>query len=106
MDFYERISKLFQEAKLQTGYSKHRILLDVGVDPAQFHSYKRAGRLLSDDMLIRLGQSPLIPATTKKLLAWKALASYSPEVIIEAQKVLSENSLEIAYQYFGATTHV
>lgn len=106
MDFYERISKLFQEVKLQTGYTRHRILLEAGVDPAQFHAYKRAGRLLSDDTLTRLGQSPLIPATTKKLFAWKALASYSPEVIIEAQKVLGENSLEIASQYFGATPHV
>lgn len=90
MDFFERFERMFLAIEKETGCSKHRILLEAGVDPAQFRAYTRVGRLLSVDTLTRLGKSPLVPHTVNELLSWKALAEYGPDVLTEALKVLEE----------------
>lgn len=90
MRLFERLESLFDEIEKNTGMSKHRVLLEAGVDPAQFRAYRRAERLLSDDMLTRLGQSEHFPVSKKRLMAWKAIDEYGAQVLSEAMRVLQE----------------
>jgi hypothetical protein len=90
MSLFNRLEALFAEAEQNTGLKKHRILLDAGIDPAQYRAYKRASRALSDDMLERLGNSPYINATVERLRAWKAIDEFGPIVLREALQVLEE----------------
>ena len=57
LTLFDRLESLFLEMEKRTGLKKHRILLEAGIDPAQYRAYKRANRALSDDMLDRLGKS-------------------------------------------------
>lgn len=61
------------------GISRNRIMLDVGLDPAQYRKYFRENKLLSDTMLERLSNSPFIPYTYEELRLFKAEDEY-PEV--------------------------
>jgi hypothetical protein len=84
---FDNVERLFMEAKERTGVSRDRILLNCGIDPAQYRSYLRAGRLLSDAMLERLSQSEELRIKLTSLKGWRALDEYSPEDLLEAMKV-------------------
>ena len=92
MNFYARIEQLLSNAESDTGLSKHRILLESGIDPSQYRSYQRAGRLLSKHMLVCLANSPHCPISLNTLLAWKALAEYGEEAILEAAALVNATS--------------
>jgi hypothetical protein len=90
MALFERLETLFLEIEQKTGLKKNRILLEAGIDPAQYRAYKRASRVLSDDMLDRLGKSPYVHVSPERLKAWKAIEAFGPDVLREAIQVLSE----------------
>lgn len=96
MALFDRLESLFQEVEQRTGMKKHRILLEAGIDPAQYRAYKRVLRPLSDDMLERLGKSHHIHLSTIRLKAWKAIDAFGPEVLQEALQVLqAEGELDV-----------
>ncbi len=90
MDLFERLEQLFSEIEAKTGLKKNRVLLEAGIDPAQYRAYKRASRLLSDDMLDRLGKSAHVHIPAARLKAWKAIDAFGPDVINESMQVLGE----------------
>jgi|GEM_PF-1610866 len=90
MTLFDRLEALFLEMEKRTGLKKHRILLEAGIDPAQYRAYKRAGRVLSDDMLERLGKSEHTAVSIERLKAWKAIDEFGPAVLLEALEVLQE----------------
>jgi hypothetical protein len=92
MSLFDRLEALFLEMEKRTGLKKHRILLEAGIDPAQYRAYKRAGRALSDDMLERLGKSDHVHLSVERLKAWKAIDEFGPAVLVEAIKVLQEEN--------------
>ena len=92
MTLFDRLEILFLEMEKRTGLKKHRILLEAGIDPAQYRAYKRAGRALSDDMLDRLGKSEYVHVSIERLKAWKAIDEFGPDVLLEALQVLQEES--------------
>ena len=89
---FDRLEALFLEMEKRTGLKKHRILLEAGIDPAQYRAYKRADRALSDDMLDRLGKSEHVHISVERLKAWKAIDQFGSTVLTEAMKVLQEES--------------
>lgn len=92
MNFYARIEQLLSTAENETGLSKHRILLESGIDPSQYRSYQRAGRLLSKHMLVCLANSTHCPYSLNSLLAWKALEEYGEQVVLEAAALVNQKS--------------
>jgi len=90
MTLFDRLESLFLEMEKRTGLKKHRILLEAGIDPAQYRAYKRANRALSDDMLDRLGKSEQVHLSIERLKAWKAIDEFGPAVLQEALTVLEE----------------
>lgn len=95
MSMFDRLETLFLEMEQRTGLKKHRILLEAGIDPAQYRAYKRASRPLSDDMLDRLGKSAYVHVSVERLRAWKAIDEFGAAVLLEAIQVLrEENALE------------
>ena len=90
MTLFDRIEALFLEIEQIKGLKKHRILLEAGIDPAQYRAYKRANRALSDDMLDRLGKSEHVHLSTERLKAWKAIDEFGAPVLMEALQVLEE----------------
>lgn len=90
MTLFDRLEALFLEMEKRTGLKKHRILLEAGIDPAQYRAYKRAGRSLSADMLERLGKSEHAHVSIERLKAWKAIDEFGPAVLLEAIQVLQE----------------
>jgi hypothetical protein len=90
MTLFDRIETLFVEIEQRKGLKKHRILLEAGIDPAQYRAYKRANRVLSDDMLDRLGKSEHVHISIERLKAWKALDKFGASVLREGLKVLQE----------------
>jgi hypothetical protein len=88
---FDRLEALFLEMEQRTGLKKHRILLEAGIDPAQYRAYKRAGRCLSEDMLDRLGKSSHVHLSVERLRAWKAIDEFGPAVLREAILVLEED---------------
>jgi len=90
MTLFDRIEALFLEIEQRTGLKKHRVLLEAGIDPAQYRAYKRANRVLSDDMLERLGKSEHVHISMERLKAWKAIDEFGSEVLQEALQVLQE----------------
>lgn len=92
MTLFERLEALFVEVESMTGLKKHRVLLEAGIDPAQYRAYKRASRPLSDDMLARLGSSPNVHVSVERLRAWKAIDEFGPDVLKEALSVLKEEA--------------
>ena len=92
MNFYARIEQLLSDAESEDGLSKHRILLESGIDPSQYRAYKRAGRLLSKQMLVCLSNSPHCLYSLNTLMAWKALEEYGEEAILEASAILKSKS--------------
>ncbi|WP_303674559.1 hypothetical protein [Vampirovibrio chlorellavorus] len=88
MSMFDRLEALFLEIEQKTGLKKHRILLEAGIDPAQYRAYKRASRSLSDDMLERLGKSEQVHVSVTRLKAWKAIDEFGSEVLQEAIAVL------------------
>jgi hypothetical protein len=90
---FDRLEALFLEMEQRTGLKKHRILLEAGIDPAQYRAYKRASRCLSEDMLDRLGKSSHVHLSVERLKAWKALDEFGPAVLREAILVLDEDAL-------------
>ncbi|WP_373533250.1 hypothetical protein [Vampirovibrio sp.] len=96
MSMFDRLESLFLEMEQRTGLKKHRILLEAGIDPAQYRAYKRASRCLSDDMLDRLGKSSHVHLSVERLRAWKAIDEFGPAVLREAIQVLEEEvSLDV-----------
>jgi hypothetical protein len=93
MSMFDRLEALFLEMEQRTGLKKHRILLEAGIDPAQYRAYKRASRCLSEDMLDRLGKSSHVHLSVERLKAWKALDEFGPAVLREAILVLDEDAL-------------
>lgn len=87
MNFYSRLDGLFESIEKKTGLSKQRILIELGLDPAQFRAYKKANRVPSNPMLISISKSSLCPYSITTLSAWKALHEYGIEVIQEAAKL-------------------
>lgn len=92
MSMFDRLEALFLEMEQRTGLKKHRILLEAGIDPAQYRAYKRASRCLSDDMLDRLGKSSHVHLSVERLRAWKAIDEFGPAVLREAINVLQEEN--------------
>lgn len=92
ISLFDRLEALFLEMEKRTGLKKHRILLEAGIDPAQYRAYKRANRALSDDMLDRLGKSEHVHISVERLKAWKAIDEFGSEVLMEAIKVLQEEN--------------
>lgn len=92
MSMFDRLEALFLEMEQRTGLKKHRILLEAGIDPAQYRAYKRASRALSDDMLERLGKSAHVHISTERLKAWKAIDEFGAAVLHEAIIVLQEEN--------------
>lgn len=92
MSMFDRLEALFLEMEKRTGLKKHRILLEAGIDPAQYRAYKRASRALSDDMLERLGKSAYVHISPERLKAWKAIDEFGPAVLNEAIVVLAEEN--------------
>lgn len=90
MILFERLENLFLEIEKRTGLKKNRVLLEAGIDPAQYRAYKRANRVLSDDMLERLGKSSSVHLTVQRLKAWKAIDEFGEEVLQEAILVFQE----------------
>lgn len=88
MSMFDRLEALFLEIEQKTGLKKHRVLLEAGIDPAQYRAYKRASRSLSDDMLERLGNSEQVHVSVERLKAWKAIDEFGPKVLQEAIEVL------------------
>lgn len=101
MSLFDRMDALFLEIEKRTGLKKHRILLEAGIDPAQFRAYRRANRILSDDMLERLGNSEHVHISIERLKAWKAIDEFGPSVLIEALKVLREENVLGQEAIFG-----
>jgi hypothetical protein len=93
MFLFERMDALFIDIEQRTGLKKQRILLEAGIDPAQFRAYKRANRVLSDDMLQRLGSSAHVHIPLERLRAWKAIDEFGATVLLEALNVLKEEKL-------------
>lgn len=93
MTLFDRLEALFLEMEERTGLKKHRILLEAGIDPAQYRAYKRANRVLSDDMLERLGKSEYVHVGVDRLKAWKAIDEFGITVLLEALQVLKEENL-------------
>lgn len=92
MSMFDRLEALFLEMEQRTGLKKHRILLEAGIDPAQYRAYKRASRALSDDMLERLGKSAHVHISADRLKAWKAIDEFGAAVLHEAIVVLHEEN--------------
>lgn len=92
MSMFDRLEALFLEMEQRTGLKKHRILLEAGIDPAQYRAYKRASRALSDDMLERLGKSAHVHISAERLKAWKAIDEFGAAVLHEAIVVLHEEN--------------
>jgi hypothetical protein len=92
MTLFDRMDALFLEVEKRTGLKKHRILLEAGIDPAQYRAYRRANRILSDDMLERLGNSEHVHVSTERLKAWKAIDEFGSTVLVEALNVLREEN--------------
>lgn len=92
MTLFDRMEALFLEVEQRTGLKKHRILLEAGIDPAQYRAYKRANRILSDDMLERLGNSEHVHISMDRLKAWKAIDEFGSAVLNEALVVLQEEN--------------
>jgi len=91
MDFYSRIDGMLADIEAENGLSKHRILIELGLDPNQFRAYRKAGRTLSNPMLVSISNSQLCPYTLNTLLAWKALQEYGEEVIEIANKIAKKD---------------
>lgn len=91
MNFYTRLDELFEDIEEQTGLSRHRLLIEMGLDPTQYRAYRKAGRLLSDPMLISIAKSSLCTYTLNTLMAWKALSEYGEEVIEVAAKLIKQD---------------
>jgi hypothetical protein len=94
MALFERLENLFSEIEKRTGLKKNRVLLEAGIDPAQYRAYKRASRVLSDDMLERLGKSSSVHVSVECLKAWKAIDEFGSAVLHEAIRVLQEEDQE------------
>lgn len=92
MSLFDRMDALFLEIEKRTGLKKHRILLEAGIDPAQYRAYRRANRILSDDMLERLGNSEHVHISIDRLKAWKAIDEFGSSVLLEALRVLREEN--------------
>jgi len=92
MSLFDRMDALFLDIEQRTGLKKHRILLEAGIDPAQYRAYRRANRILSDDMLERLGNSEHVHISMDRLKAWKAIDEFGLSVLVEALNVLREEN--------------
>lgn len=90
MDFYDRLEELLILLESKSGLSKHRILIEAGVDPSQFRAYKNAGRSLSKPMLTSLAEYAYCPYSLDVLLAWKVIHEYGEGPIKEAAKLLKK----------------
>jgi hypothetical protein len=96
MDFYSRIDDMLSDIEEETGLSKHRLLIELGLDPTQFRAYRKAGRVLSNPMLVSISKSPLCPYTLNTLMAWKALQEFGEEVIEIANKIVKKDRKQYA----------
>lgn len=94
-DFYTRLDELFESIEKKTGFSKQRILIELGLDPSQFRAYKKANRLPSSPMLASIAKSSLCPLSITTLTAWKALQEYGEEVIVKAAKLSKKEKSSI-----------
>ena len=92
MSFMKRIiseiERILGEVEKNHGIKKSRLLLDVGIDPAQYRAYVRDDRVFSDTMLQRFAKSPYIGIKYDDLKAITALDEYTPEQLAAAQKLL------------------
>lgn len=87
---FDRLEKVFDELKRDSGKTKSRILVDAGIDPAHYRGYHKANRPLTDEMLERLGNSPHFPYSASTLKAWKLIDEYGADTLVEALRILGQ----------------
>lgn len=92
MKLIDYIEQIFNEHAEQTGEKRSRIIINTGIDPAQYRAYQKANRLLSDDMLQRIAHTYPQATTLEELRARKALEQYGATVIVAASKIAKKEA--------------
>lgn len=96
MDFYERLALVFAGLENDRGLKRQRVMLNSGLDSAQYQAYKRANRLPSLEMLQRLATCDDFPLTLHRLQAFKAIEKYGSAILYDAIEVLkAEKSVQV-----------
>lgn len=80
----ENIERLIEEACKRTGLKRDRLLLNAGLDPAQYRRYVRENRLFSDVMLDRFAEHADFQTTIEQLYGWRILDEYGESAIFNA----------------------
>lgn len=96
MKLIDYIEQIFDEHANQTGEKRSRIIINTGIDPAQYRAYQKANRLLSDDMLQRIAKTYPQATTLEELRARKALDQYGSKVIALAHKIAKKEAQSYA----------
>lgn len=96
MKLIEHIEQIFTEHAEKTGEKRSRIIINTGIDPAQYRAYQKANRLLSDDMLQRIANTYPQTTTLEELRARKALEQYGSTVISVACKIAKKETMPYA----------
>ena len=91
MRLIDTLERLFEEQEKQHGLSKNRALLNAGIDPTQYQAYKKANRLLTNEMLERLGKTGAVGLSTEELIARKAIEMFGIDIIYLAYQIVTQN---------------
>lgn len=92
MKLIDYVEQLFNKQAERTGEKRSRLLLNTGVDPAQYRAYHKANRLLSDDMLERIASTYPDMTTYEELKARKAIDQYGSQVIKTACGIVKKEA--------------
>jgi transcriptional regulator with XRE-family HTH domain len=80
----DKLEALLKGACENSGLSRNRILLDVGIDPAQMRASLSGRRPVPDSLLERLAESAYIDVSLETLKGWRAADEYRGGELVEA----------------------